>query len=83
MPISDRLDEIETAAQACMEDRPTDPNAVELAMRVPRLVAARRAVLTINTGDNRSVYGLDFEAGMCKALAIVHQTIAAALGEES
>lgn len=49
---------------------------------VPDLLAAVRAVLAIDTGDNRNVYGLDFEAGMCKALAIVHQTIAAALGEE-
>lgn len=48
---------------------------------VPALVAALRAVLAIDTGDNRSLYGIDFEAGMCKALAIMHQTIAAALGD--
>lgn len=50
---------------------------------VPALVAALRAVLAIDTGDNRNVYGLDFEAGMVKALWIVHQTIAAALGEDT
>ena len=43
MSISDRLDEIEADAQACMEDRPADPNAVELAMKVPSVLAALRA----------------------------------------
>lgn len=31
-----------------------------------------RHVLLLNTGQNRSFYGIDFEAGMVKALCIVH-----------
>lgn len=42
---------------------------------VPRLVEAIEAVLEINTGDNRSIYGIDFEVGMVKALHLVHRAL--------
>ena len=32
-------------------------------------------VLLLNTGQNRRLYGLDFEAGMVKALCIVHSIL--------
>ena len=31
--------------------------------------------LLLDTGQNRSLYGLDFEAGMVKALCIVHSIL--------
>lgn len=40
-----------------------------------KLVAALRAVLVVNTGNNRELYGTDFEAGMAKALWLVRQTV--------
>ena len=47
MSIADRLGEAMTAAEACMEDQPADPNAVELAMKVPELVVAIQTVLEL------------------------------------
>ena len=80
MSISDRLDEIEVRrAQA---NSSLNGRHMLVGKDIPDMLAALRAVLTINTGDNRNVYGIDFEAGMVKALWIVHQTIATALGEE-
>ena len=64
----------------CEEDRAFIAHA---RTDVPALLAALRAVLAIDIGENRSVYGIDFEAGMCKALAIVHKTIDTHLGEGS
>ena len=32
-------------------------------------------VLLLDTGQNRRLYGLDFEAGMVKALCIVHSIL--------
>lgn len=32
-------------------------------------------VLLLDTGQNRSLYGIDFEAGMVKALYIVHSIL--------
>ena len=48
----------------------------------PKMRAALEAVLAIDTGDNRSLYGIDFEAGMVRALWLVHGVIAKALGVE-
>lgn len=45
MSTSDRLGEAMTDAEACMADQPADPNAVELAMKVPALVVAIQNVL--------------------------------------
>lgn len=93
MSISDRLDQLQTEAIEANEQWGCGRSAFNANNHAPPIdvalanselmLAALRAVLKIDTGDNRSVYGLDFEAGMCKALAIVHQTIAAALGEAS
>lgn len=47
------------------------------------LIAALEAVMALNTGDNRRLYGNDFEAGMAKALWMVHSAIEAALGGET
>lgn len=64
MSINDRLGEAMTAAEACMADRPADPNAVELAMRVPDLVAAVRAVLDVCDRIDASIIPSgDFEVG--------------------
>ena len=49
-----------------------------LLAEVDRLQAAVDAVREINTGNNRELYGNDFEAGMAKALWLVNQ----ALGED-
>lgn len=42
---------------------------------LPALTAALRAVLAVDTGDNRALYGNDFEAGMAKALWLVKGAI--------
>lgn len=92
MSISDRLDQIERQSEEASEqwgcgrsafnaDNHAPPIDVALA-NGGLMLAALRAVLAIDTGDNRNVYGLDFEAGMVKALWIVHRTIATALGED-
>ena len=48
-------------------------DAVDKACGELNLLRTRiRHVLLLNTGQNRSLYGLDFEAGMMKALCIVH-----------
>ena len=46
---------------------------------VPKAIAALDAVLALNTGDNRHLYGNDFEAGMAKALWLAHSAIEQAL----
>ena len=43
---------------------------------------ALKAVLRIDTGNNRTLYGNDFEAGMAKALWLVRNTIIHELGSE-
>lgn len=93
MSISDRLDQLQAEAIEANEQWDCGRSAFNANNHAPpidialangeSMLTALRAVLAIHTGDNRSLYGLDFEAGMCKALAIVHQTIAVALGEES
>lgn len=55
-----------------------DTSAVEW----DELADAIRATLALNTGNNRKLYGNDFEAGMAKALWIVRQTIADKLGTD-
>ena len=47
---------------------------------VPLLVETLEAILEINTGNNRELYGVDFEAGMDKALWLVHQIVKEKLG---
>ena len=47
---------------------------------VPLLVETLEAILEINTGNNRELYGVDFEAGMAKALWLVHQIVKDKLG---
>lgn len=47
---------------------------------VPLLVETLEAILEINTGNNRELYGIDFEAGMAKALWLVHQIVKEKLG---
>lgn len=60
--------------------RPTDAEFIASARSdLPALSKALRAALAINTGDNRTLYGNDFEAGMAKALWLVHEAIQAAL----
>lgn len=59
MSVWDRLAEIEADAQACMEDRPADPNAVELAMKVPSVLAGLRAVLGRHRRVVRVLEGCD------------------------
>lgn len=47
---------------------------------VPLLVETIEEILKINTGNNRELYGIDFEAGMAKALWLVHQIVKDKLG---
>ena len=47
---------------------------------VPLLVETIEEILEINTGNNRELYGVDFEAGMAKALWLVHQIVKEKLG---
>lgn len=93
MSISDRLDQMECESVEANEQWDCGRSAFNANNHAPPIdvalannelmLAALRAVLEIDTGDNRSLYGIDFEAGMCKALAIVHQTITTALGVSS
>lgn len=79
--IQARADNAIDALAPYVEDYRPREEAVEdilyrtAASDVPDLVAALEAVLRIDTGDNRAIYGNDFEAGMAKALHLVHKTI--------
>ena len=46
-----------------------------LMAEIEHLQAQIRRVKAITTGNNRHIYGNDFEAGMAKALWLVHQIL--------
>lgn len=53
-----------------------DPEVVVEALdRLAELEGMRSQILALNTGDNRRLYGVDFEAGMVKALYMVNNIL--------
>ena len=46
---------------------------------VPEMLEALQRIAALNTGNNRELYGVDFEAGMAKALWMVRAAMAHAL----
>ena len=59
---------------------PTDAEFIAAArMDVPEMLRALQRIASLNTGNNRELYGVDFEAGMAKALWMVRAAMAYAL----
>ena len=58
---------------------PTDADFIAAARKdVPEMLEALQRIATLNTGNNRELYGVDFEAGMAKALWMVRAAMAQA-----